>query len=133
VSAETLRTDLFAIARLCCIHRSRAPLPVKVVGLTTARRSPIAPEWGTAQEGGVAELDASIWVGLLAPRGLPKPLVGRIYDELSKVMDAPDLRDRFALTGAETVKMSPADFHARIKSDAIRYRRVAQSANIKIE
>jgi len=106
---------------------------VKVIGLTTARRSPIAPEWGTAQEGGIAELDASIWVGLLAPRGLPKALADRIYDEVSKVIDSPDLRERFALTGAETVKMSPADFHARIKSDAIRYKRVAKSANIRIE
>jgi tripartite-type tricarboxylate transporter receptor subunit TctC len=106
---------------------------VKVLGLTTAKRSALAPDWGTAQESGISGVDASIWVGLLAPKGVPKPIVDRIYAEVSKVLELPDLRERFAVTGAEAMKLGPADFEARIKSDAVRYKRVAQSANIKVE
>ena len=92
-----------------------------------------APDWAATKEGGIAGVDAAIWTGLFAPKGVPKPIIAKLYSEVAKVLKMPDVRERFAVTGAETVGMPPADFHARIKTDAERYKKIAQAANIKPE
>ena len=50
---------------------------VKVLGVTTAKRSPQVPDYMSAQEAGVPGVDASIWVGLFAPKGTPAPVIAR--------------------------------------------------------
>jgi tripartite-type tricarboxylate transporter receptor subunit TctC len=105
---------------------------VKVLGITTAKRSPQVPDFPTAQEGGIPELDASIWVGLFAPKGTPKAVIDRIYRETVEVLKLQDVKARYAsVAAAETVGMPPAQFHARVKKDAERYRKVIQQVGIK--
>jgi len=105
---------------------------VKVLGITTAKRSPQVPDFPTAQEGGIPELDASIWVGLFAPKGTPKAVIDRIYKETVEVLKLPDVKARYAsVAAAETVGMPPAQFHARVKKDAERYKKVIQQVGIK--
>jgi tripartite-type tricarboxylate transporter receptor subunit TctC len=105
---------------------------VKVLGITTAKRSPQAPDLPTAQEGGIPELDASIWVGLFAPKGTPKAVIDRIYKETVEVLKLPDVKARYAsVAAAETVGMPPAQFHARVKKDAERYKKIIQQVGIK--
>jgi tripartite-type tricarboxylate transporter receptor subunit TctC len=105
---------------------------VKVLGITTAKRSPQAPDLPTAQEGGIPELDASIWVGLFAPKGTPKAVIDRIYRETVEVLKLPDVKARYAsVAAAETVGMPPAQFHARVKKDAERYKKIIQQVGIK--
>ncbi|MBM3358032.1 MAG: tripartite tricarboxylate transporter substrate binding protein [Betaproteobacteria bacterium] len=106
---------------------------IRVIGLTTQGRSALTPEWSSAKEGGVPGLDATIWVGLFAPKGVPKPIIAKLYSEIAKVLKMPDVRERFAVTGAETVGMRSTDFHARIKADAERYKKIAQAAGLKPE
>ena len=75
--------------------------------------------------------DASIWVGLFAPKGVPKPVVDRLYREVSEALKLPDVRERYAVVGgAETVGMPPADFHARIRRDAAKYREIVKTVGI---
>lgn len=105
---------------------------VKVLGITTAKRSPQAPNLPTAQEGGVPELDASIWVGLFAPKGTPKAIVDRLYKETVEALKLPDVKARYAsVAAAETIGMPPAAFHARVKKDAERYRKVIKAVGIQ--
>jgi tripartite-type tricarboxylate transporter receptor subunit TctC len=105
---------------------------VKVLGITTAKRSPQALDLPTAQEGGIPELDASIWVGLFAPKGTPKAVIDRIYRETVEVLKLPDVKARYAsVAAAETVGMPPAQFHARVKKDAERYKKIIQQVGIK--
>ena len=105
---------------------------VRVIGVTTAKRSPQVPNFPTAQEGGVPELDASIWVGLFAPKGTPKSIVNRIYKESVEVLKLPDVKARYAsVAAAETIGMPPAAFHTRVKKDAERYKRIIQQVGIK--
>jgi tripartite-type tricarboxylate transporter receptor subunit TctC len=105
---------------------------LRVVGLTTQERTPLTPNWATAKEGGIPGLDATIWVGLLAPKGVPRPIIRKLYSEVAAVLELPDVRERFATTGAVTVGMPPAEFHTRIKKDAARFREVAQAAGVKV-
>jgi tripartite-type tricarboxylate transporter receptor subunit TctC len=104
----------------------------KVVGITTAKRSPLDPAWSTPRDAGL-DVDASIWAGLFAPKGVPQPIVDRLNAEVRKTLSDPDVQKRYADVGFETVGMSSADFHARIRKDAERYKAIVQAAGIKPE
>jgi tripartite-type tricarboxylate transporter receptor subunit TctC len=105
----------------------------KVLGITTAKKSVLDASWQTPREAGIPDLDASIWSGLFAPKATPAPVVERLNAEVRKTLDQPDVKKRFADSGYETAGMSSADFLARIKREAERYRQVIQSANVKPE
>jgi tripartite-type tricarboxylate transporter receptor subunit TctC len=104
----------------------------KVIGISTAKKSPLDASWATPRDAGIPDLDASIWVGLFAPKGTPQPVVDHINREVRETLKLPEVQKRFVESGgAEAVGMTPAEFVARIKSDAERYRRVVQKAGVK--
>jgi tripartite-type tricarboxylate transporter receptor subunit TctC len=104
----------------------------KVIGITTAKKSPLDPSWATPRDAGIPDLDASIWVGLFAPRATPQAIIDRLNTEVRQTLNLPDVQKRFVESGgAEAVGMTPAEFVARIKNDAERYKRVVQKAGVK--
>jgi len=104
----------------------------KVIGITTAKKSPLDPSWATPRDAGIPDLDASIWVGLFAPKGTPQAVVDRINKEVRETLNSPEVQKRFIESaGGEAVGMTPAEFLARIKADAERYKRVVQKAGVK--
>jgi len=105
----------------------------KVIGITTAKKSPLDPSWATPRDGGIPDLDASIWVGLFAPKGTSQAIVDRINAEVRKTLDQPDVKKRYVDIGSDTAGMSQADFLARIKSDAERYKAVVKAAGVKAD
>ncbi len=102
----------------------------RVIALTTAKRSSFYPDWGTLQENGVPEVDASNWVGMFAPKGTPKPIVDKISAELIKILAMPDVRERYGAGGAEVVPMTSAEFDARIRRDTEKLKGIVQKANV---
>jgi tripartite-type tricarboxylate transporter receptor subunit TctC len=106
---------------------------VKVLGLTTARRSSFNRNWVPVNESGVKNVDASNWVGLFAPKGVPADVMGKLYAEVSRTLEQPDVRKRFADAGAELGGMQPAAFAERIRKDAARYREVVTNGKIRAE
>ncbi len=107
---------------------------VKVLGITTAKRSPLVPDYPTAQEMGVPGVDASIWVGFFVPKGTPAAIINKLYAASADALKRPDVRDRLAVVGgAEAVATASAAFNARIASDIERYKKVAQQVGIKPE
>jgi len=104
----------------------------KVIGISTAKKSPLDPSWATPRDAGIPDLDASIWVGLFAPKGTPQPVIERLNKEVRATLNAPEVQKKFVESaGAEAVGMTPAEFLARIKSDAVRYKRVVDKAGIR--
>jgi tripartite-type tricarboxylate transporter receptor subunit TctC len=104
----------------------------KVIGITTAKKSPLDPSWATPRDAGIPDLDASIWVGLFAPKGTPQAVVDKLNAEVRQTLSSPEVQKRFVESaGGEAVGMTPAEFLARIKSDAERYRRVVKAAGVK--
>lgn len=106
---------------------------VKVLGLTTARRTPYNDTWISANEAGVKNIDASNWVGLFAPKGVPADIVALLHAEVTKTLEQPDVKKRFADAGAEVGGMSSKAFTERIRNDAVRYRNVVKTAEIRAE
>jgi tripartite-type tricarboxylate transporter receptor subunit TctC len=131
VSAVATNEVTFTIAGLPGVTPHLQSKRVKVLGITTAKRTAQTPNWMSAQEGGIPNVDASIWVGFFVPKGTPKAVVNRLYSASAEALKFPDVIERFAVVGgAEAIGMPPAEFHKRVKQDAERYRKVVQEVGI---
>ena len=106
---------------------------VKVLAVTTGKRSPHQPDWATAAELGIGDVDASFWAGLFAPKGTPQAIVDRIDQGVRQTLQQPDMKSRYAAAGFEAVGASSQEFLVRIKRDAARFKDVVESAGIKPE
>jgi len=131
VSAVATSEVIWTIAGLPGVTPHLQAKRVKVLGTTTAKRTAQTPDWPTAQEGGIPSVDASIWVGFFVPKGTPKNIINKLYSVSADMLKFPDVKERFAVVGgAETIGMPPAEFHARVKKDAERYKKVVQDVGI---
>jgi tripartite-type tricarboxylate transporter receptor subunit TctC len=72
---------------------------LKAIAVTSATRSPAAPDVPTVAESGLPGYEAIAWNGLLAPAGTPPEVVNKLNAELKKALDAPDVKDRFSAQG----------------------------------
>jgi tripartite-type tricarboxylate transporter receptor subunit TctC len=106
---------------------------LRVLSLTTSKRMTAYPDWPTAQEAGIPNLDASIWVGMFAPKGVPRPIVNKLNAEVRKTLESPDVRARFTELGTEPTGMTPEAFRSRIQKDLERYRVVVKASGITPE
>ena len=106
---------------------------VRVLGVTTARRWDFGRDWVPASEAGFPGVDASIWTGIFAPKGVPKQIVNQIYTEVARTLKQQDVKERFATLGSEPASMSPADFAKRVTQDAERYRKIVQTVGLEVQ
>jgi tripartite-type tricarboxylate transporter receptor subunit TctC len=103
----------------------------RILAVTMGSPSKLNPEWPTLQSAGVKDVDASNWTLLLAPKGTPQPIVDKLNAEVNKILNMPDVKERFAAGGVETIPSTPAALDARIKQAADRFAAIVQKANIK--
>jgi len=104
---------------------------VRVLAVASAKRSKFGPDWPTLQQAGVADVNASTWTALLAPHGTPQPILDKLNAEVVKALELPDIKERFAAGGVETIRSSAAELAARIKQDSAQFGLIVQKANIK--
>jgi tripartite-type tricarboxylate transporter receptor subunit TctC len=106
---------------------------VRVVAVTTATRSFVDKSWPTMMESGVPGVSSSIWTGIFAPKGVPKPVLDKVYADIAKVLQMPDVKARFAAGGGVTVGMPPAEFAAAIRKEASALKIVVAKAGVKAQ
>ena len=104
---------------------------IRVLAVTMAKRSKLDPDWPTLQEQGVKEVDASNWTALFAPKATPQPILDKLNAEVVKILAMPDVKERFAGGGVDTIPSSAAELDARVKQDMERFRVIVQKANIR--
>ena len=132
VSAVAGNEVVFTVAGLPGVLPHLMAKRVKVLGVTTAKRSPQVPDYASAQESGIPGVDASIWVGLFAPKGTPKDVISKLYQASADVLKNPEIKKRYATVGgAETTTMNTEEFTKRIRSELERYRKVAAQVGIQ--
>ena len=106
---------------------------VRALAVTSAERSPAAPDVPTIAEAGVKDCEISEWNGLLAPAGTPAPVIARLHEEVAKIMRLPDIREKFADLGATPIGSTPQELAAFIRAEMAKWAEVVKAANIKIE
>jgi tripartite-type tricarboxylate transporter receptor subunit TctC len=104
---------------------------VKMLAVTTAKRSPLLPTVPTLKESGI-DVEADAWNGLIAPAGTPDAVVKTIQREVAEVLNSPELKAKFAAQIMEPVGNTPAQFKAQIDSDLARWGQVIKAADIKV-
>jgi tripartite-type tricarboxylate transporter receptor subunit TctC len=106
---------------------------LKILAVTTPKRSPVAPEYPTLAESGFPGFDTSLWNGLLAPAATPKDIVGKLHAEIARIIKAPDVSERIASQGATPVGNTPAEFAAFIAAESAKYSKIIKQAGVKLE
>lgn len=106
---------------------------VKVLAVTTAKRASFQPDWPTPAELGIGDVDATLWIGLFAPKGTPSEIIEKLDREVRQTLQQPDVRSRLADLGYEAVGAPPREFLIRVKKDAERYKEIVRTAGIKAE
>jgi tripartite-type tricarboxylate transporter receptor subunit TctC len=104
---------------------------IRVLAVTMAKRSKLDPQWPTLQEEGVKEVDASNWTALFAPKATPQAIVDKINAETVKILSLPDIKERFAGGGVDTIPSTAAELDARVKREFERFAAIVQKANIR--
>jgi tripartite-type tricarboxylate transporter receptor subunit TctC len=90
---------------------------VRALGTSALTRSKVLPEVPTIAEAGVAGYEATIWIGIMAPVGTPKPIVDRLNAEINKAIKRPEMQVAWDRQGATPMAMSPAEFDAFLRKD----------------
>lgn len=106
---------------------------VRALAVTTAQRSAQFPTLPTVAESGLPGYEASTITGLFAPAGTPAAIVARISGEVAKVLNRPDVKDRFLNIGVEIVGSSPEEFGATVRSEMTRMGRMIKAAGLRDE
>ena len=106
---------------------------IRVLAVTTAKRSSFNPQWPTLQESGVPAVDISNWTLLMAPAGTPQEILDKIHAEVVRILDMPDIKERFAAGGAVTLPTTAAELDARIRHDTAAFKTIVEKANIHVE
>jgi len=96
-------------------------------------RSPLIPDVPTAAEAGLADFDVTTWYGILAPAGTPRPIIQRLNAELTKMMQAPEIKERLAGMGTDPLTSTPEEFGAYIKREMARWGDVIRKAHLHAE
>jgi tripartite-type tricarboxylate transporter receptor subunit TctC len=105
---------------------------VKLLAITTPKRSPLLPGVPTLKESGI-DVQADAWMGLIAPAGLPGAVVERINHLVGEALSSPAIRQKLFAQLMEPIPGTPAEFRARIDADIARWRPVIAAAKIKVE
>ena len=106
---------------------------VKAIATTGKKRSAVLPDVPTVDESGVPGYEATIWLGLLAPKGTPAAIVTRLNEAVSKIVSQPDVQQAWAKQGAVPLVMNATAFDKYVRDDIQKWAKVIKTANIKAE
>jgi tripartite-type tricarboxylate transporter receptor subunit TctC len=109
---------------------------LRPLAVSGAARSPQLPDVPTLAESGIpglANFTAYVWMGLLAPKGTPQPIIERLHAEVKAALAAPEVRSYFTDHGIEAAGSSPAEMDAYLREERERWARVIKETGAKID
>jgi tripartite-type tricarboxylate transporter receptor subunit TctC len=96
---------------------------LKLLAVTTAKRSPLAPDTPTMAEAGVKDFEMMSWQAVYAPKGTPKAIVQRLNADIVKILKTPEVRDKMAATmGIEVVGSTPEELTTLMQAEIPRWK-----------
>ncbi len=123
---------MFATVSTAVPHLKSGKL--KGLAVTSSRRAAALPEVPTVAEAtGFRSYEANNWYGMLAPAQTPAAIIGRLNTELHAALKQPDVRSKLLAQGLETSPSTPAEFSAYLKSEIVKWARVAKEAGARVE
>jgi len=106
---------------------------LKPIAVTQPKRHAGLPETPTFAEAGHAGVAIEAYMGLLAPAGTPKEIVGKLYSEVSAILKEKETTERLTGAGLDLVRSTPEEFAARLRTDLAKYSRLSKALAAKAE
>jgi tripartite-type tricarboxylate transporter receptor subunit TctC len=106
---------------------------VRALAVTGRRRHPLLPDVPTFEESGYAGFDGVQWYGIVGPANLPPAIVKRLNEEINRLLEAPELRERLSGEALEPMPMSPEQFGQYIREDIAHWTKLARERHIELE
>ncbi len=105
---------------------------VRALGTTGTKRSALMPDVPTIAEAGVPGYEATIWLGIMAPAGTPKPVIAKLNAEINKIINLPDVKAVWEKQGAVPMVKSPEEFEKYLRADIEKWAKVVQLSGAKV-
>jgi tripartite-type tricarboxylate transporter receptor subunit TctC len=105
---------------------------IRALGVTTARRSALAPELPTIAEAGLPGFEANNWNGVVVPAKTPRPIINRLNKEFTAALSLPDIKSFLFNQGLDAAPSTPEAFASYIKSETAKWAKVIKAAGIKV-
>ena len=106
---------------------------VRLLATTGKQRMPNLPDVPTIAEAGVTGADVLIWYGVVVPAATPRDVIARLNREIVKLMNLPDVREKFAQQSVDPATDTPEQFAQMIRDEVARWSKVIRAAGIKVE
>ena len=106
---------------------------VRALGTTGLKRSTVMPDVPTISEAGVKGYETTIWLGIMAPTGTPKPVIDRLNAEITKVTSRTDVKKLWGEQGAVSMAMSVAEFDKYLIADIAKWAKVVKIAGARAD
>jgi tripartite-type tricarboxylate transporter receptor subunit TctC len=106
---------------------------LRALGVTTAKRMPLAPDVPTIAEAALPGYEASGWYAVLAPAGTAQSIITRLHRELMIALADRDVKERFAATGVEPIGATPEQFAAYMRDEYVKWGKVVRFAGVTAE
>jgi tripartite-type tricarboxylate transporter receptor subunit TctC len=106
---------------------------LRALAVTTAKRSPVAPDVPTLAEAGLVGYEIGSWQGVFAPAGVPPDIVKRLNTEIVKILNMPDVQKKLLDLGAEPVANSTEEFQAFVKTEVVKWGDVVKKSGAKVD
>lgn len=106
---------------------------VRALAVTSLQRSPALPNLPTIAETGVPGYDVATWYGVLAPAGVPKPIVARLNKEIVAILMTPEVRQRLQNDGANVIASTPAAFEKMMRIEVAKWAKVVKATGARLD
>lgn len=106
---------------------------LRALAVSSAKRAEVAPEIPTVAESGVPGFEVLAWYNMFAPARTPRSIVNRVNAEINRMLQQPDVRERFRGLGVSPLSGTPEDLGNLLKSEITRYAKLIKEAGVKIE
>jgi tripartite-type tricarboxylate transporter receptor subunit TctC len=106
---------------------------LRAIAVTSARRTPAAPEYPTVSESGLPGYEAVAWYGVLAPAGTPRDIIARLNGEIVRSLRLADVQQLLLAQGAEAVSDTPDEFAAIMRKDIAKWGSVVRKVGAKAD
>jgi tripartite-type tricarboxylate transporter receptor subunit TctC len=106
---------------------------LRVLGAASTDRNRLLPDVPTFAELGFPQVNVSLWYGLLAPAGTPRPVIERLNREVTRALESQDIRDKLQGQGAEPMPGSPERFAEFMRAEMQKWAPVVKQAGVKLD
>jgi len=106
---------------------------VRALGTTGEKRSPLTPDLPTVAEAGVPGYEATIWLGVMAPKGTPREVVDKLNTEIRRIVAKPAVKEAWEKQGAVPMSMTAAEFDAYLRKDIEKWAGVVKASGAKAQ